>query len=347
MANKEHLRILKKGTLAWNKWRDKNPDIQPDLSMTFIPEQYRLKPYLRGESANRFGTQRIDMAKRDMRGINLRNTNLAYADLRGMLLHNADLYGATLTHAALHDTDFRGCNLGETNFMGALLWNTVFVNVNLSTARGLGECSYDGPCFIDHCTLISSGELPVCFLQGCGLSDTLIDYIPSLLNQPIQYYSCFISYTHSDKAFARRLHDQLQGRGIRVWLDEHQLLPGDDIFTMIDRGIKLWDKVLLCCSKSSLMESVWVNREINKALLKEEHYWQKHGEEVLAIIPLNLDDYLFQWKNGKASELIRRLAADFTGWDKNNAKFETQFEKVTAALRSDNGGRDKPPEVKL
>jgi hypothetical protein len=39
---------------------------------------------------------------------------------------------------------------------------------------------------------------------------------------------------------------------IRCWLDEHQLLPGDDLHEGIDRGIRLWDKVLLCASKASL-----------------------------------------------------------------------------------------------
>jgi hypothetical protein len=75
---------------------------------------------------------------------------------------------------------------------------------------------------------------------------------PSHLNDPIQFYLCFISYNHTDKAFARRLYDALQGRGIRCWLDEKQLLPGDDIYDQVDRGIRLWDKVLLCCSKASL-----------------------------------------------------------------------------------------------
>jgi hypothetical protein len=61
------------------------------------------------------------------------------------------------------------------------------------------------------------------------------------LNQPSRFYSCFISYSHEDKAFARLLHDRLQGQGIRCWLDEHQLLPGDDLHEGIDRGIRLWD----------------------------------------------------------------------------------------------------------
>ena len=32
MANEEHLKILKQGVEAWNKWREKNPQITPDLS---------------------------------------------------------------------------------------------------------------------------------------------------------------------------------------------------------------------------------------------------------------------------------------------------------------------------
>jgi hypothetical protein len=32
MANNEHVALLKQGVDAWNKWRDENPDIPPDLS---------------------------------------------------------------------------------------------------------------------------------------------------------------------------------------------------------------------------------------------------------------------------------------------------------------------------
>ena len=32
IANEEHLKILKQGVEAWNKWREKNPQITPDLS---------------------------------------------------------------------------------------------------------------------------------------------------------------------------------------------------------------------------------------------------------------------------------------------------------------------------
>jgi len=43
----------------------------------------------------------------------------------------------------------------------------------------------------------------------------MIDYLPSLLNQPVQFYSCFISYSDKDDDFVQRLHADLQNKGIR------------------------------------------------------------------------------------------------------------------------------------
>lgn len=32
MANKEHVNILKQGADVWNRWRQENPGVRPDLS---------------------------------------------------------------------------------------------------------------------------------------------------------------------------------------------------------------------------------------------------------------------------------------------------------------------------
>jgi len=70
---------------------------------------------------------------------------------------------------------------------------------------------------------------------------------------------------------------------------------------------------------------------------------------VLALISLNLDNYMFsgQWQSWKERPVKQRLAADFTGWETDNAKFEREFERVVMALRTDDGGREVPPVPKL
>jgi hypothetical protein len=131
-------------------------------------------------------------------------------------------------------------------------------------------------------------------------------------------------------------------------LDEHQILVGDNIYTEVDQGVRLWDKVLLCASKASLT-SWWVDREVETAIEKEQRLWKERGTEVLALIPLNLDGFMFsdEWTGAHASTMRKRLAADFTGWKRSTKKFDEQFERVVKALRADSGKREPPPVPKL
>lgn len=384
MAHKEHVKRVTEGVIAWNSWVRENPDVRPDLSGVILSgvnlsganfsgadlreasliSAQLINVNLRGANLSGAHLSEVnlraadlsgaDLRKADLRGANfigaaLSRANLSLADLRGADLISADFDGANFRGAILKGVDFSRADLNDADFSNVVLEHSTFGDNDLSTITGLETVIHLGPSTVGVDTLYkSNGKIPDIFLRGVGLPEVFITFLPSLIARPIEFYSCFVSYSHADKSFARRLHDALQGRGIRCWLDHHQLFPGDKIYTEVDRGIRLWDKVLLCCSKEALT-SWWVDNEIKIAFDKEQHLWRERQKEVLALIPLNLDDYLFsdKWRSGLATEVKARMAADFGGWEQDNKKFEEQFERLVKALRTDSGGKEPPPPTLL
>jgi len=261
----------------------------------------------------------------------LNNANLVGANLAGAMLAGANLASADLCVANLS-----GAQLGRSTLDGAKVWDTAFCNVDLSSAS-LIDLEYQGPCDIGTMTIERTaaglaGDGPGLanfehFLRGCGARDHWLELFRTLVGQPIQWYSVFISYSREDEVFARRLYDQLQGRGIRCWLDREKLHPGDRILDSINEAIRVHDRLLICCSRRSLT-SWWVKDEIHKALERERK------ESLDIIIPIDLDGYLLrEWSDGLASAIRSRAAGEFEGWEQSNALFEEQFQRVLLALQ--------------
>jgi hypothetical protein len=146
--------------------------------------------------------------------------------------------------------------LTDTKLTQAKLFYTVFGDVDLASVIGLDTCIHRGRSTIDYHTLQKSGPLPLKFLRGVGLPDLFIDYLPSQLNQAIQHYSCFISYSTQDQEFADRLYADLQNSAVRCWFAPHDLPIGEEIREGIEAGIKLRDKVVLILSDHSI-QSEW------------------------------------------------------------------------------------------
>jgi TIR domain/Pentapeptide repeats (8 copies) len=247
VADKEHVDRLRKGVGGWNEWR-RDRKRYPDLRQAAL--------------------FRADLIGADLNGADLRGADLRYANLTGANLSGANLSDATLGFANLSDAD-----LSEANLSRAVLYGTVLANIDLSVATGLKTCRHFGPSAIDFRALKISRPLPLEFLRGVGLPNNVIDYLPSLLSQPIQYYSCFISYSSRDDDFAKRIHADLQSKGVRCWFAPHDLPIGGKILDEIDAAIRLRDKVLLILSEHSI-GSNWVEDEVKTAYEEERRRGQ-------------------------------------------------------------------------
>ena len=339
MANLEHLQILREGVDAWNAWRDGHRDITPGLIDANLTR------------ANLFEADlsRADLGAANLSGANLSGANLSGANLSGADLFGADLSGANLSRADLSGADLFGANLSRADLFGAylsganldeaFLYETIFSNTTLTAARGLETCHHDGPSILDHRTLAKSGPLPLPFLRGCGLPDALIDYLPSLLNEPFQFYSCFISYASKDHAFAERLHADLQNKGVRCWFAPEDMKIGDRLRPRIDETIRVYDKLLLVLSKTSVT-SQWVEQEVETALARE----RQQGTTIL--FPVRIDNTVMTLETGWPA-LIRntRNIGDFRRWKTHNV-YQTAFTRLlrdlTAEARKPDGGLVQP-----
>jgi TIR domain/Pentapeptide repeats (8 copies) len=357
MADLDQLAILRQGPDLWNRWRTDHKFENCDLSGADLSGVDLRGANLRGANLFKVDLGDAELGDADLSGANLIRVHLGDAHLRHALLSGADLSGADLIRADFADADLSAANLSwaglkraelkranldATIFQGTYLYETIFADVNLAKSRGLDSCVHGGPSTIDLRTLEKSGMLPLVFLRGCGLPESLIDYLPSLLDRAFEFYSCFICHSHADRLFARRLHDQLQDRGIRCWLDEHQLQPGDDLHSKADEDVKLWEKTVLCCSETSLT-SWWVGEAIESALKNDRALIVQSKKSVSSLIPVILDGLLFGRlrPNGNEELIKSRLAADFTNWQSDSTKFDVEFEKVVRALRMD--GDSKRP----
>jgi hypothetical protein len=252
-------------------------------------------------SARLFGASltRTNLTGANLAGADLVQANLAGADLTQANLAGADVAQANLTAAKLREADLSGTNLQET----------VLSNVDLSVCVGLEKLEHYGPSTIDYRTLQRSGPLPLNFLRGVGLPETLIEYLPSLMGSAIEFYSCFISYARQDEEFAHRLHNDLQQQGIRCWLADADLAPGQNTLAEIDQAIRLFDKSILVLSQHSL-QSRWIQKEIEKLLEME----RERISTSPVMIPISIDGAIFTAEMGWARIAQSRLIADFSNW---------------------------------
>ena len=132
----------------------------------------------------------------------------------------------------------------------------------------------------------------------------------------------FLSHSHSDKTFAKKLAADIRASGHDVWIDEAEIQIGDSLIDRIRDGLDEVDFVAAIISKASV-ESRWVQRELDIASNREL------SEGRVVVLPLLLESVdLPGFLKGK-------FYADFVDAE----KYDEQLALLLAKLGP---GRDMP-----
>jgi len=162
MANKEHLRRLKKTIdglsdfKGWNRWRAANRKIVPDLSGANLGEIDLIgDTNLKGADLSFADLFEASIEQLRLKGANLEGADLRFAQLWKADLRDANLNSADLTGASLEGADMRGANLfsarlensklAGARLEGATAGYTIFANCDLRDVAGLQTVRHEGP----------------------------------------------------------------------------------------------------------------------------------------------------------------------------------------------------------
>lgn len=353
MANQEHFDILKRGVEEWNRWRNSHREIQPDLSgadLNFadLCDAHLSRAdlhctHLHGTQLRRANLNYAKLSEVDLSEADLCYANVGIANLRRANLIRANLSYTNLSYTDLSHTDLREANLHKANLSGANMCDvnlnyanlrhasvgeTIFACVDLCTAKGLAEVDHHRSSHITlHTIQLPQNGSALHFLRGVGLPDEWIDDYRARMMYPIQYHSCFISYSSKDETLARRLHADLQDRGVRCWFAPHDMKIGDKIRSRIDEAIHVHEKLLLLLSEHAI-ESSWVEDEVETALEKEK----RQMREVL--FPVRLDESVIHTSQAWAAKLRRtRHIGDFTHWTDPQI-YQQAFDRLLRDLKA-------------
>lgn len=287
---------------------------------------------LQGANLEKADLERAFLRAADLTGAQLRTTSLIDANLRDANLTRADLSAAKIV-----GTQFDGTILHDSNMAESRIQWAVFANNDMRSVRGLEKVIQNGPSTIGIDTMYQSkGQIPVLFLRKAGVPESLITNMSALVaaTDPIQFYSCFISYASEDQTFADRLDSNLRSKGVRCWLSTRDLRIGDKFRSSIEQAIRVYDKLLLVLSESSIT-SPWVEDEVESALERERR------ENRLVIFPVRIDDAIEKTKVAWAAHLRqKRNLGDFRRWREDDA-YRRGFDGLLKDLVSEASGDKK------
>lgn len=140
MANQEQVELLLQGVRTWNKWRERNPVIEIDLSDANLRNVDLNGADLSSANLNHANLFKANLREAELTGAKLNGTKLHKANLSGAILYGSDLRDAILFSADLKNTKLSGsklicANLCRANLICADLYSANLRDANLRDAN--------------------------------------------------------------------------------------------------------------------------------------------------------------------------------------------------------------------
>jgi len=265
MANPEHLQVVHSGAAAISEWKALNPGVSLDLTGADLADAV-----LHG-----FDLSRSNLAGANLTGADLEDCDLSYADLTRADLTMARLSRARLVGVNLYRASFTAAGLVGTDFRRARFGFTCVSDCDLFGAIRLEDVKDTAPSSIGVDTLTRTlrscgGRFPkpmrklVC---GAGMPLKSLNAFINALREA-KYPTCFIAYGNPDEAFAKRLCNSLQKRGVVTWFFPHHAAVGNPTLEEERRARRGADRVLVVCSAAGLHQAGLL-REIDETIQED------------------------------------------------------------------------------
>lgn len=321
MANPEHVEVVRKGKDAIEEWRRANPGVKLDLGIADLPGAE-----LGGADLSLAGLVGASLWAATLSSASLSGATLILANLTLANLTLANLHGADLALATLNTTDLEGVDLSQ-----ARLGFTSLGNLDLSQVKGLAEVHHVAASCVAIDTLMRSfrgagntltPDLQT-FFRGAGVPPELLDALPGIVAD-VKYYTCFISYGHPDVAFATKLRQDLEARGVSCWLYDMDATVGEPTWREIGNMRREADKMVVLCSGEAL---------IRPGVLKEIE--EQKDEDPDKVLPISLDNL---WKEPgfkvmRDSRDLKPFLLDRNYADFANLPYDDALERLLTGLR--------------
>lgn len=137
----------------------------------------------------------------------------------------------------------------------------------------------------------------------------------------------FLCHSSNDKLIVREIYQQLKRFGFKPWLDEEELIGGQDWDLEIKKAVKASDAIVVCLSKTSITKEGYVQREIKMALDMAE----EKPRGTIFIIPLRLEEC--------------EVPSDLAKWQRIDLYKDDGYKKLIKALNTRAGSLSNSRKV--